>query len=461
MKKRILSILLTVAMLVAMVPAIAVSASTTDTYVSEGNGVYRVDSIAAVDKFLSDKTVNITGNTMKLGADLDYSSVTVGSGTYVNGLWAPNDNYLQANVNGNGHTVTIPGGKYAVCILSYLTANADYTIKNLKVQMATKDGVQAVASGDKVSLFAGRFKTTNFTGVSFENCYFDVNFECTSNATSAGTAILFGINDDWQNSTEWELNTTNCYFKMHAKVAGGRHGALFGALNSTAKNKVKMNIVDSIFDVTYTKATDAAEDMVCAAVVGAWSESLYSVSNTSEGNLSYNGTQLTLRANEDKLSSCFSKIGSDNANNEVTTVAGFQTTAVKEGKFDLRLVGLIDLGNNKALTDFSKVGFVVKATHGNNFVSKGIVIDSNKVYTAITANDATGTKQLTAAEINADADYIFALAITGLPELNAGRTLTLDVMPYYIDAEGNTVCGVTKTITVTTTPSGDIVAVAA
>ncbi len=434
MKTKILSILLTVAMLVAMVPMIAVSAE------EETGTIVEVGSIEKLDEFMASAD-NAIGNTMKLTADLDYSYITdLSSESRSNGLWAKNNKWLLANVDGNGHTVTIPGVTYTACVLNYLTgADANYTIKNLKVQMATKDGVQAVATGNDISLFAGRYRTTLFASASFENCYFDVNFNCTGTDPNNGTAILFGVNNEAA-AKEWALNVTNCYFKMHAEVVGGRHGALLGSTFSTATNKVTMTVVNSVFDVTYTKAENLAEGTICAAVVGTYRDSCHIVSTNSKGNLSYNGTQLTLSDFENKLSSYFSKVGACDTPNTITTVTGYQTTTVANNKFDLRLVGLVELGDT-ALTDYSKVGFVVVANYAN-INTKWTSAASNKVYSSLsgtetdnTANGGTGIVSYEASDFGAD--YLYALAIKNIPA-NQG-VITLEVTPYYIAADGTTV----------------------
>ena len=102
-------------------------------------------------------------------------------------------------------------------------------------------------------------------------------------------------------------------------------------------------------------------------------------------------------------------------------------------KFALRLVGLVELGDT-ALTDYSKVGFVVVANYAN-INTKCTAAASNKIYSSITENTATSTNALTATELGGD--YIYALAIKNIPA-NAGD-VTFTVTPYYVAADGTTV----------------------
>lgn len=436
MKKRILSILLTVAMLVAMVPAIAVSASTTDTYVSEGNGVYRVDSIAAVDKFLSDKTVNITGNTMKLGADLDYSNETVGSGTYENGFWVIGQNYLQANVDGNGHTVTIPGGTYKSSILTYLTGSS-YTFSNLKVKMSSEDAV--AKSNKEIGLFAYTTSGCPVGKLEVSNCYFDVKYELAADTEDSGVGVLLGKHTYNKTNLILDITVNNCYFKMRAKVPNGSHGAIVGRTNSAAKG-LTLNVSNSVFDVAYTKPETEPSTLSCSTVLGNFLSTM-SVTK-SENNLTYSNYKLADNGSGDTaLAIGFTKV--TKGTNPVTTVKGYQTTTIANNKFNLRLVGLVELGET-ALTDYSKVGFVVVANYANT-TTKWTSAASNKVYSSITANTATETQALSATQLGGD--HIYALAIKNIPS-NAGD-ITFEVTPYYVAADGTTtVYGATTAFTV-------------
>jgi hypothetical protein len=154
MKKRILSLILTVAMLVAMVPMFAVSTVAAD---ATGKTV-TVNTPAEIYAFLASAD-NAEGNTMKLGADIHYENEAIKPEAVVEGYWAIGPDgkttaatRLKANVDGNGHTVFVPGGKYQYgAILCYIGAASKYTFKNLTVKMASAD---AVATHDEmISLF--------------------------------------------------------------------------------------------------------------------------------------------------------------------------------------------------------------------------------------------------------------------------------------------------------------------
>ncbi len=70
---------------------------------------------------------------------------------------------------------------------------------------------------------------------------------------------------------------------------------------------------------------------------------------------------------------------------------------------------------------------------------------TNTVYNAVTGNTNTGLKEYTATELGGD--YIFALAITGAPVLAEGA-ITLKVTTYYVSG-ATTVYGATEVFTVT------------
>ena len=454
MKKRILSIILTVAMLVAMVPAIAVSAVEE----SESKTV-TVSTLDEVKNFLTSAD-NIQGNTMKLGANLDYSSIDPQNAG--NGLWTVTENenttYLLANIDGNGFTVTVPGGNYkSAAILTYLTAKqGTYVIKNLTVKMALDDGGKqevATTDGKAIALFGENgANDTTASYVTFENCCFDVRLKTAYNSSETGSAVLFARH---RASHKMQLTVTNCYFKAHIEAKCGHHGALVGRRSgANADSTFKYSINNCVFDISYTTNSGrfalGTAGYYCTAIVG--SQSSYHLTEYTEqtnvsdftdcnNNLIYNNqvNGKVISATEKGNLEGFTT----NTENTITTVKGYQTTTVANNKFNLRLVGLVELGET-ALTDYSKVGFVVVANYANT-TTKWTSAASNKVYSSITANTATETQALTATQLGGD--HIYALAIKNIPS-NAGD-ITFEVTPYYVAEDGTTtVYGATTAFTV-------------
>lgn len=421
MKKRILSILLTVAMLVAMVPAIAVSAS------AETGTTYEVTTIADVAAFIADTTTkNVAGNTMKLMGDLDYTGdslpVYTDNGTnYVDGMWTG----LKANVDGNGHMVKVPGGSYywgwILCDLEDGTDASNprvHSYKNLKVVMDTGDYAY---TGSFIGLFGRDFDKGNLI---IENCYFDVSVKVTGR--DYGSAVLFGSQAAGASAT---ITATNTFFKMNCGGGGtGRHGVLVGRkfnAPTSGASAMTFNLNNCVFDSGEWYIIGQTQSNVNTVVTG-------------EGNLILSGYGNGVHEGYTETPAGFTKVTA--VENLVTTVKGYQTTTIANNKFNLRLVGLVELGET-ALTDYSKVGFVVVANYANT-TTKWTSAASNMVYSSLsgtetdnTAKGETGIVTYEASDFGAD--YLYALAIKNIPA-NQG-VITFEVTPYYIAADGTTV----------------------
>ena len=131
---------------------------------------------------------------------------------------------------------------------------------------------------------------------------------------------------------------------------------------------------------------------------------------------------------------------------EKTTFAGYQTTAAADGKFDLRLVGVMA---DTDVSAYTKVGFNVQVQIGDKTLTK--VQDITTVYEKIVATEtATGYKEYTAAELGGA--YIFALNCKNIPTDQGAITFT--VTTYYQLGEDATVAG--ETVTFTVDPANDI-----
>ena len=130
----------------------------------------------------------------------------------------------------------------------------------------------------------------------------------------------------------------------------------------------------------------------------------------------------------------------DISDNFATVLHGYQAKDAADNKFDFRLVATVDIPENVTV---DKVGFVITATYGNTTLTKNY--STNTVYEAVTGNSTTGLKEYTAEALGGD--YIFALAITGAPVLT-DDVITLKVTTYYVSGT-TTVYGATEVFTVT------------
>ena len=122
-----------------------------------------------------------------------------------------------------------------------------------------------------------------------------------------------------------------------------------------------------------------------------------------------------------------------------TTAYGVQTTAVNEGKYDMRFVGAFN-GN---VANVQKVGFKVVANWNDGAAqTKTFDKNTNTVYSSIKA--ANGTRLVSATECGGD--YLFALTVEEIPtEYPVTFTMTSNV----ITSNGSTVYGATKTVVAT------------
>lgn len=431
MKTKILSILLTVAMLVAMVPMIAVSAE------EETGTVYPVGSIAEVVAFIADTTTkNVAGNTMKLTADLDYTGdslpVYTDKGTnYVDGMWTG----LKANVDGNGHTVKVPGGSYywgwILCDLDDSTEGTKHIFENLKIVMPENES--AAKTGSFIGLFGRNFEKNNELVV--KNCYFDLKLQ----GGSRGSGALFGELSAVCSAT---ITVKNSCFKVD-NADGGVKGVLVGKrFSNTGSSEMVYNISNCVF-----YANDGVN--IIGDVFSGSTGETYKTTINADNNLICTGAGVY----GSTLTAGFTKVTA--GENPVTTVTGYQTTTVANDQFDLRLVGLVDLGEEGKLADYTKVGFIVEASYGAtpNTITKWMNAASTKVYTSLKGYEGEpGLVEYTAEELGGN--YLYALAIKNIPAAALeGEGITFTVKPYYVDTNGNAMFGAEETFTVTSVPS--------
>ena len=268
MKKKLLGILLAVAMLVAMVPMLAVGASAANA----NPKTVTVNTPEEIFAFLASAD-NVEGNIMKLGADIHYENCSITPDKVVEGYWSLGPDgkttaatRLKASVDGNGKTVFVPDGTYQHgAILCYLSEAVTYTFKDLKVKMATDTAIAKHA--EMISLF-GEHGSLISKSTTFENCEFDLNFEITGTNVNACAAVLLSRH---RSSKPTTITVKNCSFKMDAKVQSGAHGAILGRRWSAVAvtGMITYNIENCTFDVNYDTSA-AAQDAViqCSAVVG-------------------------------------------------------------------------------------------------------------------------------------------------------------------------------------------------
>ena len=122
-----------------------------------------------------------------------------------------------------------------------------------------------------------------------------------------------------------------------------------------------------------------------------------------------------------------------------TTMAGYQESAVVDGKYDLRLVAAFD-----EIEAVKAAGFVVtvnyKTADGKQVKFENKTVYANTVYTAVKGTDATLGEVTYAAEAYG-ADYLYTLVLENIPAdyTVAAGTLEILVTPFTTDANAENV----------------------
>ena len=266
MKTKLLSILLTVAMLAAMIPVLGVVALAEENTATAGT-VFEVTDAASITALIADTEKNVVGNTMKLTQDITYDPQTAA-------LWAG----LAMDVDGNGHKVILKDGTYG-CVLLFTPVDGTakdphkQTLKNLAIVMENDEA--KVTSNEKIILsFFGQAHASannaiqfNNVHINLENCYFDVNMNST--ATGAANTACSILIAHVIGAVNLEITAKNTYFKatLDTDQGAGAVGAIYGRRwNHSALIPVKINLENCGFDVNSNNATakTAVVGNVCA-----------------------------------------------------------------------------------------------------------------------------------------------------------------------------------------------------
>ncbi|MBQ8850535.1 MAG: hypothetical protein IJ011_09410 [Clostridia bacterium] len=129
---------------------------------------------------------------------------------------------------------------------------------------------------------------------------------------------------------------------------------------------------------------------------------------------------------------------------KVPQIVGAQTTAVADGKFDVRFISVL---KNDDLSQYSKVGFTVAATASNGQTLNESK-DSTIVFTSLNASVDGAMKTYKNYELGGD--YITAIAWTGVPASDGetNHTVSFTVTPYAVSLDGaTTYSGISYTFT--------------
>ena len=411
MKKRILSILLVVAMLAVMIPAFAV-ASSAETTVTDWNADVIV--INTVDDFLAFRTQIRNGNTfvgktVELGADIDLTGVGEAKGK--NGKMGGIDNtfYFAGTFDGKFHTIsnmTVDGHGYQGALFGSIPADltTTTTVKNLAVVDANVKG------STRFSLFYAAVYSTAV----FENIYVRANVTGSGDSSGGFVGYL------WKNTATFK----NCVFEGTV-TNGANAGAFVGSIRDDADKKVSLtlenclNVSQNPLVGNYANSANPKETTVnCytydAAQMGAGLTATAPAGFTAL-NTGYPVPATLLPFFADKVN------GTAAAEGVTTEYYGYQDNGSMTA---LRLIGLV----NGEEANFTSVGFEIVAV-GPTGVTVSFVDDITSVYTSVeTPNGAKTAEEL-------GGSYIFVTEIGGIKP-NAG-VATFAVKTYSVDADGN------------------------
>ena len=358
-------------------------------------------------------------------------------------------NALTVNLNytGNGIKPETAIGGIVGCVASDADAvsltNCDVT--NLNITVSAKQtnkagmGVGGLVGRSQVNIFAsdcevtGAIKATKsaqwrlggFCGkslgaeVSYNECSATVNLDGSDSDNSyAKPAIVGGFVGEEKATT---ATYTACSYE--GAVKGRLIGGCVGNLTSTMITLDTCNI-DANVVVNYTNSGTGAG---LFAQIGDTTAVLDNV--TVKGSVTGGDTQTKLELYPEELFSASSQVH-----------AAKDTGYFAQTKYDATNVLDIRLVNSISTTDgVDKLGYVTVLKYTNADGEKEIKImsgDTDKVYTGITA---AGIEK-TATDLGGE--YIY---IAEIPGYKGTSNLTVEVTPYYINSDGNTVYATTAT----------------
>ena len=297
-------------------------------------------------------------------------------------------------------------------------ATADYfAIAGIIAQAATVDVRYCINNGNITVSEAGRAwqyvagimaKNVTWGTRSITNCINNGNVTYTGVATLVTSAFIPGGVFGSMTSNSYSVKINNC-FNFGTVSSGDATDARFGQISGYGRN------IQTVSTTTnYGVNTLGPVDGVASA---AW------------GNVSKTADEL-------KAMPAYQAIVAEVAEHLTgisTDLYGYQTSAEKDGKYDLRLVATISGDYTKC----QNVGFEAKVTYKNgdgNLVEKSATMYSTNLYTAVRATDKAGTETTDVTADKLGGDFIFVLVCKNLPA--DATEVTFTVTTFYTTANG-------------------------
>ena len=503
--KKLISIFLLVAMLISVIPCVALSvaaegettAITPDTSwwdnKTEGQTTFEIstaEQLLGFAKIMSEKSRPFYGSTVKLTADIDLNPgwdaynfteapanvwpqveqdnclIFDGQGHIVRGVYQVSDTAQKSGIFGRtwSRATEIKNVRFENCysessnpeghgfLYGAITNGTAVTIENVYVNAR----IVNTGVGNKVDGVGGLIGTVTYnasTTLTMTNTVFagSIEVEPTDTTTFMVLGGLVGLTNilsvEFDNCASYATFVNNDTSKTPTMVVGG----FIGIQWNTTATPVPATVQNCVSDCTLTNISKNAFGSIIGG--GRINNSDYSYVNGT-GNVA---------TSERAIGCCWNnstKVADTEGTNYNAVCNGSNITVTKDADISDNFATVLhgyqakDAADNKfdfrlvATVDIpenvtvDKVGFIITATYGDTRLTKNY--STNTVYNSVTGNTDTGLKEYTAEALGGD--YIFALAITGAPT-NKGD-ITLEVTTYYVSGT-TTVYGAPEVFTVT------------
>ncbi len=465
--KKLISIFLVAVMLLAMVPAMAITgsaATTRDTnwYNEESTEFVLTDAgdLLGFSDLLAAGTT-FEGKTVKLGANItmnDGWDATTGVAPTDGDLWAAvSEKAFNGTFDGQGYTVSglclVDVGWNAGILGGGPATGKSATVKNVAIVNSCVVG----ANKGNVGTLFGLPKGT----VTIENVYCSAYVKVTRSSL-ANVGGLIGC----ANNTE--CNITNCVFDGKLDGAGYGFGGMVGLANidKTATNKNSVFNIEncafygeitakySIGGMVGTTSTESTLESVTVNIINCLSGGTITATDSTGSTGVYCGVvneKATVNTDnngnstsKDALPAGFTSMPTGNPMpiSIANMVWAISDTAMSSTEYhayqknaandSIRLVGLVTVEDPAT---FSAVGYDIEMIlgNGNTWTNKdeGVAPKITSVYTSVTE---TGKSSPTSAA-DLDANYIFVATVSGISTSYTGD-ITFVVKTFHDDAQG-------------------------
>ena len=309
------------------------------------------------------------------------------------------------------------------------------TVNNIATLTNCYNYGDVLSGGDttlSASSFAGgmvaHLNATGSNGVVIKNCVNYGNITSQANVSTKLEAYAGGIAGNVAGNVT--LVADNCLSKGTVKAALYA-GGLFGYVNATCK---KAEVGNSLVTGNVLLVESSLSGAASGAVIG---QNMAAATVVSFVNSSYISTVNPVAVNGTAVAGELTGTEDIQALNLPIRYVGVQYTQAQDGTFDARFVVSVDS------LQYTSVGYFITRVEKNGGLGT-LNRTSREVYRSLLGFDAESgaVTEYTAEDFGAD--YLGAIVIRQIPE---DLDVSFLIAPYLIDQEGNTVTGITYTVT--------------